>query len=75
MKDIALGVRKMHSLNPIIAHLDLKPLNILINDHKFILADFGTAQEVKDRIIGQGYKGGWTQMMSWQYSSPERIDC
>ncbi len=41
LKDIILGLKHMHNLG--IAHRDLKIENILINDSKFKLADFGSA--------------------------------
>lgn len=48
MDDICNGVAHMHSLG--IAHRDLKVENILLSEHKFKVADFGSA-EVSDNFL------------------------
>uniref|UniRef100_A0A7S3IZI2 non-specific serine/threonine protein kinase n=1 Tax=Strombidium inclinatum TaxID=197538 RepID=A0A7S3IZI2_9SPIT len=47
--DIARGVQWMHSRG--IAHRDLKVENILLKDHRFKLADFGSAEYEKNFLI------------------------
>jgi serine/threonine protein kinase len=46
MRDVCQGVKWMHQKG--IAHRDLKVENILLMDHKFKVADFGSAS--KDTI-------------------------
>jgi serine/threonine protein kinase len=47
LKQVIQGLKHMHSLG--IAHRDIKIENILLHDHKFKLADFGSASiEVLD---------------------------
>jgi serine/threonine protein kinase len=42
MKDICTGVQYMHQMG--IAHRDLKLENILLDDNKFKVADFGSSE-------------------------------
>ena len=46
MKDICLGVKYMHQNG--VAHRDLKVENVLLKDHKFKLADFGSSEYEKN---------------------------
>ena len=48
MADICKGVGHMHHLG--ISHRDLKVENILLSDHKFKVADFGSA-EVEENFL------------------------
>jgi serine/threonine protein kinase len=43
MKDVIAGVMHMHSQSPPIAHRDLKVENILLENKKFKLCDFGSS--------------------------------
>ena len=42
MTDICKGIKHMHSQDPPMAHRDLKIENILCNDTRFMLGDFGS---------------------------------
>lgn len=43
LKDIASGIMKMHSMKPPIAHRDIKMENILLENKRFKLCDFGSS--------------------------------
>jgi AP2-associated kinase len=43
LRDVGAGIRHMHSFRPPIAHRDIKVENILLENKKFKLCDFGSA--------------------------------
>ena len=43
LKDVCRGILHMHSQNPPIAHRDIKVENVLLQNKKFKLCDFGSA--------------------------------
>ena len=49
MKDICTGVQYMHQMG--IAHRDLKLENILLDDNKFKVADFGSSELQENFLI------------------------
>ena len=43
MKDICIGIKHMHSQRPPLAHRDIKAENIMLENKKFKLGDFGSS--------------------------------
>jgi len=62
------GVNWLHQMNPVILHLDLKPANILLDDHfRAKIADFGLSQIVSKDDKSRFLKMGGTPL----YMPPE----
>ena len=62
------GVNYLHSKKAI--HLDLKPLNILVNNKRdCVLGDFGLTKLKDENVITIS-----TRMLTLDYASPERLD-
>ena len=81
MADLAAGVAHMH--NKGIAHWDLKVENVLMgNDHKFKIADYGSAtrkedfllwKEVDPKNVARKYES-FEKNTTLMYRPPEMID-
>ena len=64
---ILSALEYMHSKN--IAHLDIKPDNILVDEHcRLIVTDFGLAKNMSDKELHNVYAG------SFMYMAPEILD-
>jgi len=80
LRDIASGIRHMHSLKPPIAHRDIKVENILLEGKKFKLCDFGSATiETLDYNTASKSKiseqiEGFERFTTLMYRPPEMID-
>ena len=73
IRDVALGLRYLHSCTPEIIHQDIKPENILISaDGTFMITDFGVSSKVRQTLRksmpNASFSGGTTAFMS-----PERF--
>ena len=73
IRDVALGLRYLHSCTPEIIHQDIKPENILISaDGTFMITDFGVSSKVRKTlrksVAKASISGGTTAFMS-----PERF--
>jgi serine/threonine protein kinase len=70
-RDTALGMNWLHSRNPCLLHLDLKPANLLIDEHGTVkVADFGISILVER---GQVSKDSGRLRGSLPYMPPERL--
>jgi serine/threonine protein kinase len=70
-RDTALGMNWLHSRNPCLLHLDLKPANLLVDEHGTVkVADFGISVLVER---GQGAKDSGRLRGSLPYMPPERL--
>ena len=73
IRDVASGLRYLHSCTPEIIHQDIKPENILISaDGTFMITDFGVSSKVRQTLRksmpNASFSGGTTAFMS-----PERF--
>ena len=73
IRDVASGLRYLHSCTPEIIHQDIKPENILISaDGSFMITDFGVSSKVRQTLRksmpNASFSGGTTAFMS-----PERF--
>ena len=70
--DVSYGLRDLHD-NEII-HRDLKSLNILLNNSRAKLTDFGIAKETGPDIVQTIQKTGGIPMGSWPWMAPELFE-
>lgn len=71
VKEIAQSLLHLHSKN--ISHGDLKLENVLLNDKKFKLCDFGSASKVKSTLSDLDFEG-FEKYTTLMYRPPEMID-
>ena len=67
--DIGNAIRTLKENN--IIHFDIKPENILINGHTFVLTDFGIMPSQDRRTISMNHSDLWTTL---PYVAPEFLD-
>lgn len=71
IRDIALGVEVLHTMNPPIVHGDIKGSNILISDQGHpLLSDFGLSQIIHD-VSGTPFTQSNVVADSYRYFAPE----
>ena len=71
-QELCLLVERMHELR--VAHLDLKPENVLINNNgELRLCDFSRAHQWTPS--SRQYDGLFSSVSTKEYSSPERFSC
>lgn len=74
MRDIAIQLLEiltyLHSLTPPVIHRDIKPQNIIRNNHgKIYLVDFGAVQDTYHNTV----TGGSTVVGTYGYMAPEQF--
>ncbi|MCH5224526.1 MAG: serine/threonine protein kinase [Muribaculaceae bacterium] len=71
IEDVSAGLAYLHAFSPTIVHHDIKPANILIDDHdNFAITDFGiSSQRGINRDGYDYYKSG-----TMAYMAPERFN-
>lgn len=80
LRDITAGIHHMHSMTPPIAHRDIKVENVLLENKKFKLCDFGSATTEtldygtasKTRVADQ--METFERFTTLMYRPPEMID-
>ena len=80
IRDIAAGIRHMHTMKPPMAHRDIKVENILLENKKFKLCDFGSSTTEtldyntasKSRMVE--LMEGFERFTTLMYRPPEMID-
>lgn len=72
-RQVASALDYAHNQTPSVIHRDIKPTNIMIEDHtgRAVVLDFGIAKELDDRE-GMRTKTG-VMMGTWKYCSPEQL--
>lgn len=74
LRDISSALAYLHQMNPPIVHQDIKPENILRDDDRYMLSDFGVSTRVKSSLSRYSVmtdtlkKAGTTD-----YMAPERF--
>jgi serine/threonine protein kinase/AmiR/NasT family two-component response regulator len=69
ISDIASGIKVLQENNMV--HFDIKPENIILNGHTFLLADFGIIPPKKKRTVSLRHTDIWTTIA---YVAPEYLD-
>jgi serine/threonine protein kinase len=72
-RQVASALDYAHNQTPPVIHRDIKPTNIMIEDHtgRAVVLDFGIAKELDD---GEGMRTKTGVMMgTWKYCSPEQL--
>ena len=74
LHDVASGLAYLHAQEPPIIHQDIKPDNILINDHgDYVITDFGISTKIRSTLrqsaMSQEQHSGGT----YAYMAPERF--
>lgn len=73
LHDVAAGLAYLHSQEPPVIHQDIKPDNILLNDHgDYVITDFGISTKARSTlrksVIASENSGG-----TYGYMGPERF--
>lgn len=80
LRDVTAGINHMHSMNPPVAHRDIKVENILLESKKFKLCDFGSAttETLDYNTASKGHIvdkfEGFERFTTLMYRPPEMID-
>lgn len=68
--DVSSGLSYLHKNNPPIIHQDIKPANVLIDDHEnYAITDFGISEKYNGQTDDEGIERSGTSA----YMSPERF--
>lgn len=74
IRDISSALTYLHKMDPPVIHQDIKPENILKDDDKYLLSDFGVSTRVKSRLSGFSVMTDTLKKAgSPDYMAPERF--
>ncbi|NOT53746.1 MAG: protein kinase, partial [Deltaproteobacteria bacterium] len=71
-RQVASALEYAHTQTPPVIHRDIKPTNIMIEDHtgRVVVLDFGIAKELDD---GESRTKTGVMVGTWKYCSPEQL--
>lgn len=71
-RQVASALAYAHTQTPPVIHRDIKPTNIMIEDHtgRVVVLDFGIAKELDD---GESRTKTGVMVGTWKYCSPEQL--
>lgn len=72
LHDVAGGLACMHEHQPPLIHQDIKPANVLIDNSRFVITDFGISSNVRV-MLGLSAEGKSTIQGTRPYMPPEKF--